>query len=139
MSVVCPGCNKRLNIENYQIRRYHPVREIRTCGDVVVEKRGHVPAPILAENLVVRGKVDGDVTVLGSVSIDGTGRIQGDVRAKLLAVSDGGEIDGFVNVGSSPEPPVSETGTAKKSPATKRPATKTVAKPTNPSQARSQR
>jgi len=100
MSVVCPGCNKRLNIENYQIQRYHPVHEIRTCGDVVVEKRGHVPAPILADNLVVRGLVDGNVTVLGSVSIDRTGQIHGDVRAGLLAVSDGGVIDGFVHVGS---------------------------------------
>ncbi len=103
ISVVCPACNKRLNIENYQIQRYHPVHEIRTCGNVVVEKRGHVPAPILADNLVVRGQVDGDVTVMGSVSIDGTGQIHGDVRAAILAVSDGGVIDGFVRVGASDE------------------------------------
>ena len=39
---------KRLIIEDYKIKTYKSVRELLTCGDIVVEKRGHVRALIKA-------------------------------------------------------------------------------------------
>lgn len=108
MSMVCPKCSKRLNLENQHIVRYHPVSELRTCGDVLVDKKGNVPAPILAENLTVLGQVRGNVSVRQRVSIGKTGTIEGDIVTPRLAVEDGGAIVGFVRV----TPPPVATGDA---------------------------
>ncbi len=99
MSAACPKCNKRLDLEDHKIQRYHAVRELVTCGAVVIEKKGHVPAPIRAESLQVLGKVNGDVRVLRSVHIGKTGSITGDIVAPILTVDDGGLVDGYLEIG----------------------------------------
>lgn len=99
MSVVCPHCNKRLIIEDYRIKSYHAVRQLATCGDIVVERRGSVVAMIKAGNLTVKGDVKGNVIARGRVSIDKTGSLIGDVQAAVLSVKDGGVLNGFLRVG----------------------------------------
>src|SRR3990170_1645941 len=73
MSVFCPHCKKRLILEDYKINSYYAVREFYTCGDIIVEKSGHVSAPIRVANLTVKGKVQGRVTARGVVNIAKTG------------------------------------------------------------------
>lgn len=102
LSVVCPHCNQRLVTGDVRVRTYYAVREIATCGDVVVEKRGHAVASIRAANLTVNGKVHGDVVVLGRVRINKTASVTGDIRAPRLLVQSGAALDGFVRVGDAP-------------------------------------
>ena len=104
MSVFCPHCNKRLILEDYKIDSYYAVREFSTCGDVVVEKKGHVVAPIKAGNLTVKGKVQGSVTVRGQVEIKKTGWFKGDLEAPCLVIEGGAVFDGFVRIGMTPLP-----------------------------------
>jgi len=102
LSVVCPECNKRLVLENLRIRSYHAVREVVTCGDIVVERRGHlVASTIKASNLTVRGKVDGDVLAGIRVEIRKTGDVRGDVCAPRLLVESGATLDGLLRIGES--------------------------------------
>jgi len=104
MSVFCPHCNKRLILEDYKINSYYAVREFSTCGDVVVEKKGHVVAPIKAGNLTVKGKVQGHVTARGHVEIKKTGWFKGDLVAPCLVVENGAVLDGFVRIGPTQVP-----------------------------------
>jgi len=68
MSVFCKHCSRRLVVEDFQIKGFHAARSFDTCGDVIVEKRGQLAAFVRAKNLVVRGKVKGDVEARGRVT-----------------------------------------------------------------------
>lgn len=104
MSVFCPHCNKRLILEDFKIDSYYAVREFSTCGDVVIEKKGHVVAPIKAGNLTVKGKVQGHVTVRGQVEIKKSGWLKGDLEAPCLLVENGAVLEAFVRIGPARVP-----------------------------------
>lgn len=104
MSVFCPHCHKRLILENFKIDSFYAVREFSTCGDVVVEKKGHVVAPIKTGALTVKGKVQGHVTARGHVEIKKTGWFKGDLEAPCLMVEHGAVMDGFVRIGPAQVP-----------------------------------
>jgi len=99
MSVFCPHCRKRLILEDFKIDSYYAVREFSTCGDIVVEKKGHVVAPIKVGNLTVKGKVQGHVTARGEVNITKTGWFKGEIEAASLHIENGAVLDGFVRIG----------------------------------------
>lgn len=111
MSVFCKHCSQRLVVEDFQIKGFHASRSFDTCGDVVVEKRGQLAAFVRAQNLVVKGKVKGDVEARGRIEITRTGEVQGNVTTPSLIVENGGMIDGEVHVGMPPNKPAPETGT----------------------------
>jgi len=102
MSVFCAHCHKRLILEDFKINSYYAVREFSTCGDVVVERKGHVVAPIKAGNLTVKGKVQGHVTARGHVEIKKSGWFKGELEAPVLVVEQGAVFDGFVRIGAIP-------------------------------------
>lgn len=103
MSVFCPSCHKRVILEDYRIRGYYGVNEFATCGDIVVERGGHVVAPIKVQSLTVRGKVQGDVTARGRVTVRKTGSLRGDIDAPSLLVEAGGTLTGFIRIGPPSE------------------------------------
>lgn len=100
LSVFCPHCRKRLIIQDFKIKTYHSASEFSTCGSLVVERKGHVVAPIIVGDLVVKGKVQGRVTSRGPVLIGKTGWLKGDLQAPRLCVEPGGVIIGFVRIGA---------------------------------------
>lgn len=102
MSIFCPHCKKRLILEDYKITGYYAVREFFTCGKVVVEKKGHVVAPVKATTLTVKGKVQGSVVARGQVKLTKTGSLTGDIEALSLKVENGAELDAFLRIGASP-------------------------------------
>lgn len=99
MSVFCPHCKKRLILEDYKITSYYAVREFFTCGNVVVEKKGHVVAPVRAGTLTVKGKLQGSVVIRGEVRLTKTGSVTGDIEAASLKIECGAELDGFLRIG----------------------------------------
>lgn len=98
MSVVCPHCHKRLILEDFKIRGYHGVTEFATCGDILVQKSGHVVAPIKVTTLTVRGSVQGSVLARGAVTVGKTGTLKGDVEAPSLVVEKGGVYCGYLTI-----------------------------------------
>ena len=99
LSVFCTHCRQRLILEDFRIKNYRAVREFATCGDVVVEKRGAVAAQVQVGNLLVKGRVQGDVEARGKVEVAKTGDIRGDISAPRLVVRAGGTIKGFCRIG----------------------------------------
>ena len=101
MSISCPHCKKRLDLEDYKIRGYYAVTDFATCGDIVVERRGFVVAPVKVENLTVKGKLQGQVTARGKVSIGKKGWLKGDIVAPSLQIKSGAVVDGFLRIDPS--------------------------------------
>ena len=99
MSIFCPHCRKRLILEDFRIETYYAVREFWTCGDILVERKGHVVAPIKARNLTVKGKVQGAVIARGTVNIKKNGWFKGQIQAPSLSIETGGFLEGLVNIG----------------------------------------
>ncbi len=99
MSVFCPHCKQRLILEDFKIKSYYAVSRFSTFGDIVVERRGHVVAPVKAGSLTVKGKLQGRATVRGKVSIRKTGWFKGDLTASCLSVEGGAVLDGFLRIG----------------------------------------
>ena len=99
MSIFCPHCRKRVILENYKITSYYAVREFFTCGDIVVEKKGQVIATIRAGNLTVKGKVQGDVCVQGTVKLLKGAAMKGSIEAPVVDVEPGASFDGALRIG----------------------------------------
>lgn len=102
LSVFCPHCRQRLILEDFRIKNYRAVRQFATCGDVVVEQHGAVAAHVLVGNLLVKGRIQGNVEARGKVEVAKTGGIHGDIRAPRLVVHPGGTIEGFCRIGVPP-------------------------------------
>lgn len=98
LSVFCPHCQKRATLESLRIVGSHPGRSLATCGDILVEAPSQLNVEIIANNVTIRGKVNGSVSANECLEVDSTGRIYGDVRAAKLIVRDGGVIQGRIEM-----------------------------------------
>ena len=99
MSIFCKHCRKRLILEDYKIKSYYAVREFFTCGDVIVERKGQVVAPIRAATLTVKGTVQGRANIKGAVHVAKTGVFRGELTAPSLLIEPGAVVDAMVNIG----------------------------------------
>lgn len=91
-------------VEDFRTATYHAVRQVATCGDVFIDKRGHVVAAVKASNVTVVGRLEGNVSARGRVEIKATARVKGDIVAPALRVESGATLEGRVRIG------VPETG-----------------------------
>lgn len=117
LSIFCPHCQQRLVLENVKVDRPHPIRELMTCGDLLVEAGGKLHMlRIVAENVFVRGRIIGPIFARNRIEIARTGSVEGDVEARNVVVHAGGSLRGRVRIihgeeptrRVEPEPPVAE-------------------------------
>ena len=74
---------------------YGSVRGTIDCqGRVVIGDSGRVEADIIANEVVVSGKVVGNVTAKSRLEMVSTGVIQGDIKTSRLIMEDGSKFDG---------------------------------------------
>ena len=74
--------------------------ELKASGDVAVESTANVQATIEGANVSVRGQVTGNVSAKRRLTLGGSGRLNGDVRAGRLTVEDGATLNGSVSMTS---------------------------------------
>ncbi|HSN72963.1 MAG TPA: polymer-forming cytoskeletal protein [Steroidobacteraceae bacterium] len=67
-------------------------------GTVTIAIDGHWQGSIDAGHAVISGKVDGSVFAEGKVEIRKTAHILGAVRARNVAIAEGGKVEGAVTV-----------------------------------------
>jgi len=72
--------------------------KIKSTGLVVIGEAGRVKAEIEAENVSIRGKLEGDCTAKNRVEITNTGNVLGNLRAPLIAVAEGAVFRGSSNM-----------------------------------------
>jgi cytoskeletal protein CcmA (bactofilin family) len=87
------------------LRSRHSIRilgsvqgEIESHGDVTVESDATVNAKISAENIVIRGVVNGDLTCPGRIEITDTGRLIGGISGGILVMHEGAYFEGSLKM-----------------------------------------
>ncbi len=70
-----------------------------TNSVVTVGPNAKVKAEINAREVVVRGRVDGKVTGTEKIQVWNTARINGDMKSERIAVEEGAELHGTLEVG----------------------------------------
>lgn len=72
--------------------------EIDVDGTIAVGPEGSVTAPLTVSSLEVEGEVRGPVDASDAVVIRTGGRLLGDVRARRIAIDDGGSLQGGIDM-----------------------------------------
>ena len=73
-------------------------------GTVTLAEGGRWAGVLRAADVIVAGRVDGDVVAAGRVEISGTARISGSLTGHSIAVEEGAIIEGEINVVSGEKP-----------------------------------
>ena len=68
--------------------------DIQCLADVIVGESGIVRSNISAKDITISGKVYGDITTTGRLTIMSTGLLQGSAAVGSLIVQDGGTFSG---------------------------------------------
>ena len=68
--------------------------EVVAEGDVIVGQNGEVNAPISAKNATIAGIVNGDINVVNELDILSSGKVSGNISAKILSIKPGGVFSG---------------------------------------------
>ncbi len=68
--------------------------EIKTKGNIVVDKSSKINAKIQAKNLKVSGTINGDIEVKEQIEITETGKVFGDISANILKIQPGAIFSG---------------------------------------------
>lgn len=67
---------------------------LQTRGDVVVAPGGHVEAVIVARNITIQGRVDGNIEAREAVEIQQQGILIGDCRSRTIQIREGARFEG---------------------------------------------
>jgi cytoskeletal protein CcmA (bactofilin family) len=71
-------------------------------GSLTIGPNGSVKADVSAREVIVRGKIEGNVTAREKVALWSTGQVTGEVRTDRLAIEDGALLRGKVEAGRPP-------------------------------------
>jgi len=72
--------------------------KLDTRGNLTVGENAKVTANIHGDNIVIAGKVTGDVVATRSLSILGTATLKGNLTTPRLSIGDGAVLQGLVNM-----------------------------------------
>ena len=73
-------------------------------GTVSLAGNGYWQGAIRADNVIVSGHVEGDITANGKVEITSTARISGTVTGEAIAVAEGAVVEGIMKTTGHAEP-----------------------------------
>ncbi len=71
---------------------------IALSGDIFVGNTGIVEADVEAKNIVIQGKVNGNITALKQLEIHPSGRLIGDCMATSIDIKEGAVFEGRSNM-----------------------------------------
>ena len=66
---------------------------------VEVRRNGAVTGGVVADDVVVHGRVQGGILARNRLALEDTAAVEGDVRARRLALKEGGEVNGTILMG----------------------------------------
>lgn len=98
MSLSCPWCYQRVTLDDITIKSECYAKSMRTCGRIVVQKRGRLCASYIEGRMGVEvlGQIEGPVRCGTRLFVGSTGSIVGDVAAPSIQVEPGGRVDSRV-------------------------------------------
>ena len=78
--------------------------ECDLAGTVTLARDGLWSGTIKAGNVVVAGRIEGDIVATGKVEITDTARITGTVAGEAIAVAEGAVVEGIMKTTGKAEP-----------------------------------
>lgn len=63
-------------------------------GDLMVGEKGRIKGEVQVKNLILAGRIEGNVLVSGRLEITSTGALHGDVSCDIMIIEEGGLLDG---------------------------------------------
>ena len=95
-STSCPGCHKPVIVGDVVVNQLKPVKEVRTCGRIVVKRRGRIIADLVEAHVGIEclGTIDAKKVVAGPVLIGSRATWKGDCHALSLSIRLGARING---------------------------------------------
>jgi cytoskeletal protein CcmA (bactofilin family) len=81
--------------------------KVHTSQDLVIGPNAQIDADLIALNATIAGVVKGNITVKGSLVIQSTGKVIGNVSCATLAIGDGAYFSGACKM-AEPKIPVIE-------------------------------
>ena len=93
-STACPHCHKALYVGDVVVKQLKPVKEVRTCGRVVIQKSGRIIADLIEAHRGVEciGVIDVKNVIAGPVVIGAKAVWKGDCHATSLTIKLGAKI-----------------------------------------------
>jgi cytoskeletal protein CcmA (bactofilin family) len=73
-------------------------------GTLTVRAEGHVRATVIAQDVIVLGRVDGEIRASGLLHLRGSAIVQGDVFAARLSIEDGATLRGHADPSRAADP-----------------------------------
>lgn len=67
---------------------------IKIAGDIFVGPTGVIDAEIEADNVVIQGKINGNVTARKQLQIQSSGKLMGDCTAQSIDIKEGALFEG---------------------------------------------
>lgn len=108
--------SKKVNIEG-DIRGDEDLRvdgnikgSIKLTGDVFIGQSGFVEADVEADNIIIQGRITGNVLARQQLEIQATGQLLGDCRAKSIEIREGAIFEGRSSMFRSAVTPSPTTG-----------------------------
>lgn len=108
LSIFCPHCQTRVELESLRITGSHPGRRLATCGDIVVETTGWLNAEVVATNVMILGRVRGPVIASKYVEVGPRAQVVGDITAPKIVIREGAVIKGSCRMTRPLEAPADE-------------------------------
>lgn len=88
---------------------YGSVKGAIECqGRIIIGDGGSIEADIIANDIIISGKVLGNVTAKEKLEISSTGTLKGDIKTTRLVMEDGSKFDGRSEMLSGGKSPIIE-------------------------------
>jgi len=78
--------------------------EIHCSGTVTIGEQGTVHSSIFADEIVIAGKVYGNIAASRQIIMTGTGQLHGNIATGALSIMEGGLLNGSVVMKEQPAP-----------------------------------
>lgn len=86
--------------DNVQILGTH-TGELDLSGNLDVHQSAHIIGDVQADRITVSGTVEGNVMARKKLHIHYTANIKGEITTPVIAIQEGAQLDGKVNMGNS--------------------------------------
>ena len=83
--------------EDLQVEGYFK-GAIKISGNIFVGRNGVVQADVEADNVVIQGKINGNVVARRQLEIQSSGQLLGDCTAQSIDIKEGAVFDGRLNM-----------------------------------------
>lgn len=70
-------------------------------GDLIVGEKGYIKGEVHADNLILAGKIEGNIDAKGRFEIKATGTMSGDASCSVISIEEGAYLDGTSRMNKS--------------------------------------